>query len=82
MPKITYTKEEIDAINAKQLLTVKEAAVVLGMHPDTVYRLIREKKLPVYRIGNRTVRVPREKLLGDLGGCPGKQERGFLHGLL
>ena len=64
MPETTLTKEEIDVINAKQLLTVKEAAVVLGMHPDTVYRLIREKKLPVYRIGSRTVRVPRKELKG------------------
>ncbi len=61
MPETTLTKEEIEVINAKQLLTVKEAAVAMGVHPRTIYRLIEAGKLAVCKIGNRCIRIRRQE---------------------
>jgi excisionase family DNA binding protein len=35
-----------------QILTVKEVSEMLGVHPSTVYKLIREGKIPSFRVGN------------------------------
>ena len=61
----------------KALLNVEEAAVLLGVTRDTIYRAIKAKTLPlpVYLIGKR-MRIPRaavERLLEgratvDIGG--------------
>lgn len=61
MPETTLTKEEIDVINAKQLLTVKETAVFLGINRQTVYRLIYAGELPVCKVG-RSSRILREDI--------------------
>ena len=61
MPETTLTKEEIDAINAKKLLTVKEAAVVLGVCSRSVYEYIYRGKLQTCRFG-RAIRIPRKIL--------------------
>ncbi len=61
MPETAYTKEEIEIINAKQLLTVKEAAVILRLHKISVYRLISKGKLPACRIG-QAIRIPKKNL--------------------
>ena len=61
MSELTYTKEEIDAINAKQLLTVKEAAVVLGVHRVTVHRQISLGKIEICKIG-RSTRITKKEL--------------------
>lgn len=37
----------------KATLDIKEAAIYLGVHPDTVKKLIREKELPHVRIAGR-----------------------------
>ncbi len=60
MPEV-YTKEEIEIINAKQLLTVKEAAVSMGVHARTIYRLIESGRLPICKIGNRCIRIRRQE---------------------
>jgi excisionase family DNA binding protein len=41
--------------NAK-LLDVEQAAAILGLHPGTVYRLARARRIPCIRIGQRVVR--------------------------
>jgi excisionase family DNA binding protein len=33
------------------LMTVDEVAAYLKMHPTTVYRLVRRRKLPSFRVG-------------------------------
>lgn len=42
-------------------LTIEEAAELLRIHPDTVRRLIREKRLPGKKLG-REWRISREML--------------------
>jgi len=61
MLETTYTKEEIEIINAKQLLTVKEAAVVLGVCSRSVYHYIASGQLQTCRLG-RAIRIPRNIL--------------------
>lgn len=55
------SKDETAALNKKQLLTVKEAAVILGLHYISVYRLISKNKLPSCRVG-LAIRIPRTEL--------------------
>lgn len=57
MPEATYTKEEIDIIGGKKLLTVKEAAYLLGVHRVTVHRMIAKDKIQTIKIG-RSTRIP------------------------
>lgn len=45
----------------KQLLTVKEAAEVLSLTPDTIYRMTKTGRLPSVRIG-RTIRIKKDDL--------------------
>ena len=59
--KTTYTKEEIEIINVKQLLTVKEAAVVLGVCSRSVYHYIYSDQLQTCRLG-RAIRIQRKEL--------------------
>lgn len=37
--------------NKKVVLTVKDVAAYLGLHPGTIYRLARNRKIPAFRIG-------------------------------
>jgi excisionase family DNA binding protein len=59
---------QIDA-TTPELLTAEEVAAILRIHPDRVYRLIREHRLPAVHLG-RTVRVFRHILLSwmEAGG--------------
>ena len=34
-----------------EVLTIKEICDVLQVHPSTVYRLVRQRKIPSFRIG-------------------------------
>ena len=61
-PEITFTQEEAEIMLLKMLLNVREAAFLLGIQPTDVYRLIREGKLPVCKIGRRRVRIPVKQL--------------------
>ena len=45
------------------LLTVREAAKVLRISADLAYSLVRAGVLPVLRLGERRVVIPREALL-------------------
>jgi excisionase family DNA binding protein len=48
-------------VTGRLLLTIGEAAELLGLSESTVYRLARENKIPVVRIG-ASVRVNRRQL--------------------
>ncbi len=41
----------ISGVATQKILTITEVAERLGMHPVTVYRLVKEARLPVFRIG-------------------------------
>ncbi|MBM3135232.1 MAG: helix-turn-helix domain-containing protein, partial [Chloroflexi bacterium] len=43
-------------------LTVNEAATYLKVARTTIYRWVKEKKLPLYQLGDRLVRLRREDL--------------------
>jgi len=45
-----------------ELLTVEQVAAELQMHPDTIRRYIREKKLRAVRLSARDLRVRRSEL--------------------
>ncbi len=57
--------------NGMKLLTAEEVARILRVPKLNVYRLVREGRLPVVRIG-RFVRVPEEELRAWIarGGAP------------
>jgi excisionase family DNA binding protein len=52
----------------RSLLTVKEVATILRLHPMTVRRLIRAGELPAVQLGGKghAVRVPEAELTGWL----------------
>ena len=50
------------AMTDRLIITIREAAQLLGLSESTVYRLARENKIPVVRIG-ASVRVNRRQLV-------------------
>jgi len=50
-------KDEFD-----ELLTIGEAAAVVGVHPSTIRRRIEKGKLTAFRVGPRLIRVRRSDL--------------------
>jgi excisionase family DNA binding protein len=48
-------------VATEKILTIQEVAERLGMHPVTVYRLAKEGRLPVFRIG-RMLRFDADEL--------------------
>ena len=56
----------------KNLVPIKDAARILNMHPQTLYRMAGDGRIPAYKIGS-AVRVSIEELLerfkvGDANG--------------
>jgi len=47
---------------ADELLTIDEVAAELKLHPDTIRRNIREKKLKPTRVGGNAIRIRRSEL--------------------
>ena len=45
-----------------ELLTVEQVAAELQLHPDTVRRYIREKKLKAVRLSSTNMRIRRSEL--------------------
>jgi len=37
----------------RNTLTVREAATYLGVHPDTIYTMVRENQIPYFRVRKR-----------------------------
>ena len=60
-PEITFTQEDTEVMLLKMLLNVQEAAFLLGVKTDEVYRMISAKELPFLKIG-RAVRIPVKQL--------------------
>lgn len=46
----TGTASRADA--KSRIITVRELAAYLRVHPTTVYRLVRQEKLPSFRVGS------------------------------
>lgn len=50
----------------EQLITVAQAAEILGVTSQTVYELIKANKIPSFTIGSRSVRLKRSDVLAAL----------------
>jgi excisionase family DNA binding protein len=61
-------------------LSVRDAAIYLGVEADTVYRWIRERGLPAHRIGKllkmKVVEIDAWVLANDAGGLGKDAHRG------
>lgn len=59
MPRIAPTKSRI--------LTVEEVAQFLRVHPSTIYKMLKKKQLPAFRVGSdwRFAVEALEKWLGE-----------------
>lgn len=55
---------------AKEVLTLVEAAELLGRHPKKLMELVRDKKLPAHYISDREPRFKRAELLAWLDTLP------------
>ncbi len=61
-PETTFTEEEAEVMLLKMLLTVQEAAFLLGVKQAEVYSLISAGELPVCKLSPRTIRIPVKQL--------------------
>lgn len=71
MPQQDGEKQSDKRPNRTQIMTLKEISKYLGVHEMTVYRLLKTKKLPGFKIGGqwRTKKeVLDQWLLKDLEG--------------
>jgi excisionase family DNA binding protein len=69
----------LDEWASMHLLTVAEVANWARVHPKTVYRWIKEGKLPAIQLGSRTYRVPESMVanyLRQIGFDLGEGESG------
>lgn len=41
------------AIEAREVMNIREASQYLGISPDTLYRYIYEDRIPAFKLGNR-----------------------------
>lgn len=54
-----------------EMLNIHEAAAVLRVHPETLRRFIRERKISAYKIGRRKL-ISKEELEKFIKKCKGK----------
>lgn len=59
-PDCAITTTSID-INQKELLTIREASVILGCHKSTLYRLIYQRRLKICPAFKR-MRISRKEI--------------------
>ena len=52
MASIFKTKRSDGKIAASMVLTVEEVARYLHVHQSTIYRLVRQKELPAFKVGS------------------------------
>jgi excisionase family DNA binding protein len=69
-----FEKREVTAL-ADEMLTIKQVAKELQMHPDTIRRYIREEKLKSTRVGDTAIRIKRSDLELFLAGGGGQDEK-------
>lgn len=53
------TKADLEIINAKELLTVKEVSVLLRCSKKTIYRNIKNGNIKATNLGKRITRIKR-----------------------
>ena len=44
--------ERLQYPGPKKVMTVREVATYLSVHPSTIYRLLRQNQIPAFRIGS------------------------------
>lgn len=68
--------ERYAILGAKEVLTINEAALLLGMAPDTVRRMARKHEFPCYKPNKKTVYFKKSDLEGWMlkGRKPSKEE--------
>ena len=65
---------ETQANGGREYYSVSGAARVLGVSPSTVWRWIKIRKLPAYRVGGHTIRIRKEDLEGII--LPAWEDKG------
>lgn len=56
MEYILYLRKELILMALNKPLTVKDVAELLGVSTDVVYDMVRKKKIPHFKVGNRLIR--------------------------
>lgn len=51
--------EQIEEAKAQENCTVEQFALLTQYHPKSLYRMIKAGRIPVIRLGPRTIRIPR-----------------------
>ncbi|MCL3781175.1 DNA-binding protein [Prolixibacteraceae bacterium JC049] len=66
---LSVTELNMEAINQKDYLSIKEAFTLLGISERTFYRLMKSGKIKATKLGNRTIikRSEIDKLFADEG---------------
>jgi excisionase family DNA binding protein len=57
------------------MVTIKEAASELGLHPNTIRNYIKEGRINSTRLGPRLIRIDRSELYKVAGGLPAWRQR-------
>lgn len=55
------TEDEIKALPT--LLTAEQARKILQLGRNAIYELIQQNKIPVLRLGERKIRIPKQEFL-------------------
>jgi excisionase family DNA binding protein len=49
---------EFDSLSPTRLVSVTVAAAVLDVHHDTIWKMLRDKRLPRIKLGSQSTRIP------------------------
>jgi excisionase family DNA binding protein len=71
------TDPRIDGDTAPLVLSVREAATLLGISKDLAYEIVRTGEIPALKFGRRVV-VPKRRLLALIDGVQEHRERGTI----
>ena len=64
---------------SKQVMTVKDIADYLHMHPMTIYKYVKEGKIPAFKVGT-SWRIRRDSIQKWIKESEQQKERGRLNG--
>ncbi|MHB9146808.1 MAG: helix-turn-helix domain-containing protein [Symbiobacteriia bacterium] len=59
-----------DPASLPYVLTIRQAAEVIGSSQASVYEMVRQNKIPHFRFGSRGIRIQRNALLEWMGATP------------
>lgn len=68
-------RKDLDRPKPERLLTIKETANWIRVHPGTIRRWIKDGSLPAVRVGKRKIAIRRQAVL-DLLRPPGRTPNG------